>query len=100
MSDIDLQTPVSRRTLLRSAALAGSALAVPVACGSDTKRAAASIGLARANVSRALGGSGELPGAVRALQAFTVDLYSKIAASHAGANVVCSPYSVALALAM
>jgi serine protease inhibitor len=56
------------------------------------------IGLARANVPRAIGGSGSVPVVVSAVQAFTADLYRKLAVQ--AGNVVCSPYSVAVALAM
>ncbi len=55
-------------------------------------------GLARANVARAIGGSGSLPAAVTGVQAFTADLYKQLAVQPG--NVVCSPYSVAVALAM
>jgi serpin B len=56
------------------------------------------IGLARSDVTRAIGGSGSVPVAASAVQAFTADLYRKLAAKPG--NVVCSPYSVAVALAM
>ncbi|MCA2216618.1 serpin family protein [Jidongwangia harbinensis] len=38
--------------------------------------------------------------AVAAVRSFTADLYRKLASSGAGSNVVCAPFSVALALAM
>ncbi len=97
--------------MLRSAALLGTTLAAPpllAGCGrNDAPRAAlpshvggevGPIGLARADVPHAHGGSGSLPAAVPAVQAFTVDLYGAIATGPG--NVVCSPYSVAVALAM
>ncbi len=56
------------------------------------------MGLARADAPRDIGGSGSVPAAVSAVQAFTTDLYRKLAAQPG--NVVCSPYSVAVALAM
>src|SRR3954447_12013625 len=101
---------LTRRAMLRSAALAGTTIAAPAflaGCGSDrgsgpappTSAAAHSVGLARARVPRSIGGSGSLPDAVRAVQAFTVDLYHQLAAAQPG-NVICSPYSVAVALAM
>ena len=38
--------------------------------------------------------------AATAVRGFTADLYRTLASTHAGANVVCAPYSVGLALAM
>jgi serpin B len=49
-------------------------------------------------VTRAIGGAGSVPDAVTALTSFAVDFYRKLAAQPG--NVVCSPYSVAVALAM
>src|SRR3712207_2050757 len=40
------------------------------------------------------------PAASAAVTAFTADLYREIAAGARGENVVCSPYSVAVALGM
>jgi serpin B len=96
---------LTRRNVLRSMGLVGAAAAAPqlvTGCGrggsasGDSK--AESIGLAKANVARSIGGSGSLPAAVSAVQAFTADLYKKLAARPG--NVVCSPYSVVVALAM
>jgi serine protease inhibitor len=54
--------------------------------------------LAVSTLSRAPGVESEMPRTVEAVQAFTVDLYSRLAARPG--NVVCSPYSVAMALGM
>ena len=55
-------------------------------------------GIALADVPRSLGGGSARPRVVSAVQAFTADLYKRIAVEPG--NVVCSPYSVAVALAM
>jgi serpin B len=55
-------------------------------------------GLAAADVARAGGGTEAQPAAVETVQAFTCDLYRRLAAT--AGNTVCSPYSVAAALAM
>jgi serpin B len=72
-------------------------------CGKSTSHSDGPVhvsdgGIALADVSRNLGGASARPGAVSAVQAFTADLYKKLAAQPG--NVVCSPYSVAVALAM
>jgi serpin B len=54
--------------------------------------------VARAATPRGAGDPAAVPAVVRAVQAFTGDLYRRIAA--APGNVVCSPYSVLTALAM
>lgn len=54
--------------------------------------------IALADVSRDFGGASARPGVVSAVQAFTADLYGQLA-GQAG-NVICSPYSAAIALAM
>src|SRR6478735_7541249 len=98
---------LTRRNVLRSLGIAGAMVATPPllgGCGrtgqasSREQADVASIGLAYAKVPRAIGGSGSVPVAVAAIQGFTADLYRKLAAQPG--NVVCSPYSVAVALAM
>jgi serine protease inhibitor len=54
--------------------------------------------LAVSTMSRAAGVESEIPQAVEVVQAFTADLYRRQAAT--SGNLVCSPYSVAVALAM
>jgi len=54
--------------------------------------------VAQSTVSRATVGGTGLPQAVSSVQAFTVDLYRRLAVTPG--NLVCSPYSVAVALAM
>lgn len=54
--------------------------------------------IARSGVSRAVPGADGLEAAVASVQAFSADLYRRMAA--APGNLVCSPYSVAVALAM
>lgn len=92
--------------MLTSLGLLGAGLAVPsvlAGCGETVAPrrsgvAGAGPGLALVNVSRDLGGARARPGAVAGVQAFTADLYRKLAVE--SGNVVCSPYSVAVALAM
>lgn len=57
------------------------------------------VGLAASDVRRRNGDPKALPEAVEAVQAFTADLYKAVARSTQG-NLVLSPYSVAVALAM
>lgn len=57
------------------------------------------VGLAASDVRRRIGDPQALPAAVAAVQAFTADLYKAVARSTQG-NLVLSPYSVAVALAM
>jgi serpin B len=54
--------------------------------------------MAAADVSRSRGGTAARPEAVAAVQSMTVDLYRRLAVG--SGNRVCSPYSVAVALAM
>jgi serpin B len=96
---------LTRRDVLRSISLVGALAATPLlsGCGSSAGRPkgptrAKEGGIALADVPRSLGGAGARPRAVSAVQAFTADLYKRIAAEPG--NVVCSPYSVAVALAM
>ncbi|MEJ7628974.1 MAG: serpin family protein [Nocardioidaceae bacterium] len=97
---------LTRREVLTSLGWLGAVLAVPpvlAGCGETaaSRRVGAggsSPGLALANVSRDLGGAQDRPAAVAAVQAFTADLYRQLAAEQG--NIVCSPYSVAVALAM
>jgi serpin B len=55
--------------------------------------------LVSSDLSRAAQASDAMPSTVAAVSAFSADLYGSIAGS-SGANLVCSPYSVALALGM
>jgi len=97
---------LTRRDMLRSMGLVGAMAATPPllsGCGDPVARPPGPVyvpkgGIALANVSRNLGGASARPGAVSAVQAFTADLYKKLAAQPG--NVICSPYSVAVALAM
>lgn len=97
--------------MLRAAGLslagaAGSPLLA--ACGSEpaggrTGGSAATGGVAaapvaRSSVSRAIPGTDDHEAAVASVHAFSADLYHRVAA--APGNIVCSPYSVAVALAM
>jgi len=73
-------------------------------CGQSTRSdgrqrsATGTIGLAAANAPREQGSVEARPDAVDAVQAFTGDLYRSLAVTPG--NLVCSPYSVAVALAM
>ncbi len=98
---------LTRRDVLRSAGvLGGAAAASPllVGCGASPGTSGPPIGgsggvALAADVSRYVGGSAARPSAITAVSEFTTDLYNKVAAANPG-NVVCSPYSVAVALAM
>ena len=96
----------SRRALLRGLGLAltGAAAAPLAGCDSGGGSGGSVEGIsdiALAQVARAAPDPASLPAAVAAVQAFTADLYRRLAgAAAATGNVVCSPYSVAVALAM
>jgi serpin B len=82
---------VSRRSVLRAVPLAAAALAVPdladrLTASPDPVRVPPDPAAAEA--------------AAIAVRGFTADLYRSIAGAAGGGNVVCAPYSVALALAM
>ncbi len=97
---------MNRRDVLRSLAGVGAlSVAYPLAgCGDAVARRGTVLPRGRASfmaatdVSRSRGGTAERPDAVRAVQSMTVDLYHGLAAGPG--NLVCSPYSVAVALAM
>lgn len=98
-----------RREVLRSLALTGGGLVAGLlvsSCGDDRQAAPPGgpgvgrrPGLAVADVSRARGSASAQPDAAGAVRAFAADLYGSLAASTSG-NLVCSPYSIAVALAM
>jgi serpin B len=95
---------LTRRNMLRSMGLLGAVAAAPPllsGCGDSAAppETAQKVGISKADLSRHLGGGAARPAAVAAVQAFTVDLYQRIAGSYPG-NLICSPYSVAVALAM
>ncbi|MDY7087725.1 MAG: serpin family protein [Actinomycetota bacterium] len=77
---------VSRRSLLQAAPLALAGLGVPVP--------------SRRQAVRVPPDSASAPAAAQAVRGFTVDLYRSLAAAAGDGNVVCAPYSVAVALAM
>ena len=97
---------LNRRQVLRGLAWAGAgaALAPAAACGRGSAGDArggspeATSGLATSPVSRAAGDPTTRDVAVRGVQAFTGDLFGRLL--QAPGNLVCSPYSVALTLAM
>ncbi|HEY0772847.1 MAG TPA: serpin family protein, partial [Nocardioidaceae bacterium] len=92
---------LTRRDLFRTMLVAGlgaTGLASLTSCG-DSNGAAGAVGLAASDVRRAPGALQELPAVVAAVQAFTADLYAAAAAEGTD-NLVLSPYSVAIALAM
>lgn len=95
---------MSRRHALRTLALAGlgvAGLASLTSCGEDPAPGggSATAGLAASDVRRTAGDADALPDVVAALQSFTADLY-RVAGAGTGENLVLSPYSVAVALAM
>jgi serine protease inhibitor len=85
---------MTRRELL---ALAG--VAALAGCGTRSAGAAGSVGQAGSDVARAAASPGARALAAEAVTAFGADLYGAIATPDAG-NLVCSPYSVAVALGM
>jgi serpin B len=100
---------IDRRSLLRSAAVVGGAFAIEpfvVACGSDSRRTAPHQGrspiepaaLVRSDVARRTADDVHIASAADSVRALAADLYSRLSA--ADGNLVCSPYSVAVALAM
>jgi serpin B len=99
---------MNRRTLLRSAAWLGGALAVEplvASCGRSSGAGHAPArspirpaAFVRSDVGRRAAGDAHLGDAAQAVREFGADLYGRLA-STAG-NLVCSPYSVAVALAM
>jgi serpin B len=97
---------LTRRTLLRSLGWTGAAFAAPPllsSCGGQMTDGPGSGGsegtaLVGADVARAPGAARLRPDAASSIRGFTVDLYQRLAATTG--NVVCSPYSVAVALAM
>jgi serpin B len=92
---------LTRRDLFRTMLVAGlgaTGLASLTSCG-DSSGTAGAVGLAASDVRRAPGALQELPAVVAAVQAFTADLYAAAAAAGTD-NLVLSPYSVAIALAM
>src|SRR4051812_47103825 len=100
---------MDRRTFLRSAAVVGGVLAVEplvAACGSDSAGTARRQGRSPvepaafigSDVGRRAAGDAHLASAAESVRALAADLYSRLSA--VDGNLVCSPYSVAVALAM
>jgi serine protease inhibitor len=95
---------LSRRDALRAFGLAGLAVAgigSLTACGESSPETAGAgaVGLAASDVRREAGNARAMPGVAAAVRSFTADLY-RAAASGTRENLVLSPYSVAIALAM
>jgi serine protease inhibitor len=96
---------VARRDVLRALTLLGTPALALAGCGSGTTGSGgatvgADVQLVAATVPRAAADPALLPAAATAVTAFSADLYRAAAAAAPGANLVCSPYSVAVALAM
>lgn len=94
---------MTRRELLRLAALAAVASPLAAACGdggsgSRGPGAAKGVELVESDLGRSAGEPDAIPEVVAALQGFAGSLYGGLAAERG--NVVLSPYSVAVALAM
>lgn len=99
---------MTRRDLLRSLLWGGTGVAVPsilAGCGripsdrdEEAEALAQGAGLAVAQVTRSHAGEEHLSEAVAAVQGLTADLYRRLATEPG--NLICSPYSVAVALAM
>lgn len=105
----DRQTGMpTRRQLLHSLTLLGAVAAVgPLAAGCadpssgsppGDSRSSGSAGLAASELARSEPEASHLPLAVAAVTSLTSDLYRRLASMPG--NLVCSPYSVAIALAM
>ncbi|MDT3442389.1 MULTISPECIES: serpin family protein [unclassified Pseudofrankia] len=96
-----------RRELLRAAVLGTAGLgagALVGGCGDaagpgDRGGNGGGAAVAAQNVARATADTGALAGAATAVRGLSGDLYRRMAAANAG-NLVCSPYSVAVALGM
>jgi len=89
----------TRRDVMRSLlALGAVSASYPLVPGCGARATDAGGSLLAADVSRGPGDAGAQAEAVQAVQALTADLYRRVAAEPG--NVVCSPYSVAVALAM
>ncbi|MBL7496503.1 serpin family protein [Frankia sp. CNm7] len=89
-----------RRDFLRTALLGAAGLGMgagALGCGGGSGGGSGSV--AEVRVDRASADATTLDGAAAAVLAFTADLYRKAAAAGEG-NLVCSPYSVAVALGM
>jgi serpin B len=95
---------LSRREVLQGIAWAGAGLVCPAAlvgCADESGRGSTTLGsagLAVSGVARVAGASADRLGAAQAVQTFTGDLFARLAVKPG--NLVCSPYSVAVALAM
>jgi serine protease inhibitor len=102
---------LSRREVLQGIVWAGAGAVCPaalVACGNGSAGGSTTTGgptttfgatgLAVSGVARDTGEPASRAGVVRAVQVFTGDLFNRLAVSPG--NLVCSPYSVAVALAM
>lgn len=98
---------MDRRTLLRSAAWLGALAVEPLvaSCGRSSGAGHAPSGspirpaaFVRSDVGRRAAGDAHLGDAARAVRDFGADLYGQLAPTEG--NLVCSPYSVAVALAM
>ncbi|GAB3805610.1 serpin family protein [Micromonospora zhanjiangensis] len=85
---------VSRRSILRVAPVAAALATAP----SFPRRADGSA--TSTDPVRVPPDPATTQGAATAVCGFTADLYRRLASARAGGNVVCAPYSVALALAM
>jgi serine protease inhibitor len=94
-------TTISRRRLL---ALLGAATVTATAgCGGNGAEPGSGPGfdLVRADVARATAGDAAVTAAaVASVSRFTADLYGRLVAPAGSANLVCSPYSAFVALAM
>jgi serpin B len=98
---------LTRRDFVRYSLLAGSATVAGLSAGSGGRRSPAAAGAAvdgeggeliRSAVSRVAGDPTLAESAADVVRAFTADLYRHLSLSDG--NLVCSPYSVAVALAM
>ncbi len=87
-----------RRHALQLGGLLAALAVVPALDGCTTTPAAAAVRTVSGTAPRAAPAAAAVPGASTLVRAFSADLYRQLAARPG--NLVCSPYSVAVALAM
>jgi len=87
-----------RRLALQLGGLLAALAAVPALDGCATSPASAAVGAVSGTAPRAAPSAAAVAGASTLVRAFSADLYRQLAARPG--NLVCSPYSVAVALAM
>ncbi|ADP82623.1 serpin family protein [Pseudofrankia inefficax] len=91
---------LARREFLRGAVLAAAGLGVgTLATGCGSNGSPSGTVATAGDRSRAAADGADLPGAAAAVSAFSAELYRRLSAAATG-NLICSPYSAVMALAM